>query len=549
VLLLLWSAFAWVKPTNFGGYDEWFVVDLTSRGIIDFPYANRPYVFVWALPAALLLPHTLWGYLLLHTAYLYGSGLVLLALCRRLAPAERWLPALAAAFLVAWAPLDLHRVNAINNLFYSGVAFGTLLAILLFQESWLSRSRPLLALAAALGFVAARSYEAVIALLLFAPPLLLLGWHGGPRREVWRWLAPWEAVMSVAAVLAALPTLWPDPIGSYQIGALGMDPHPARWAARAANQIWLHVGPLFAPPGPVHALPMLLAVLACALLALGARSGEPEASPRGVRPLLRMAAFGLLLAGLGVGVLTLSRAIRGPDRVQGFSGPGVAVVLAALVSLPAALWPRRGVFLTAGLACWVAAAGTNRTLALQAEWDARGLYGVQSRVLGQILRLAPAVKPNTLIVLLDGAEAFPAAFTFRHAIRYFYAGHALGHVWGGHELFYPARIGPEGIDIEPWPRIRGPWSAPATRHAYEEIVVVRVDPAGTVSLEPRWPERLPAFPGYARYSPESRIVPAPPANPRAGLLAAGRVGATEPLADGRATIHPAWHSSRAHSGP
>jgi hypothetical protein len=197
----------------------------------------------------------------------------------------------------------------------------------------------------------------------------------------------------------------------------------------------------------------------------------------------------------------------------------------------------------------VAAAGTNRTLALQAEWDARSLYGVQSRVLGQILRLAPEVKPNTLIVLLGGAEAFPATFTFRHAIRYFYAGHALGHVWSGHELFYPARIGPDGIDIEPWPRIQGPWSAPATRHAYEEIVVVSVDLAGAVSVEPRWPERLPAFPGQAHYAPEGRIVPAPPANPRAVLLAAGRVDVTEPRADGRATIHAAWHSSRAHSGP
>jgi hypothetical protein len=531
LLGLLWSAFAWVAPTNFGGFDEWFLVDLTSRGVIDFPYANRPLVFAWVLPAALLLPRTLDGYFLLHTAYLYGSGLALLVLCRRLGPEARWFPALSAAFLVAWAPLDMHRLNAINNLFYSGVAFGTLLAVVLFQESWRRRSGGLLALAAVIGFVAARSYEAVLALLLLAPPLLL-AFAGGSWRERAKWLAPWAAVQGAAAVLVALPILRPEPIGSYQISALGLDPHPVRWLGRVLHQLDLHLGPLFSPPGDFRAAPTVLALLALSLLALGSVPRGVDGGP-GLRPSLRRAGLGLVLAGLGVAVLALSTAIQGPDRVQGFTGPGVAVFLAALVGLPAAVWPRRGVFVTAALASWVVAAGTTRTLGLQAAWDAQGRYGIQSRVLAEIVRLAPDLKPNTLVVLLDGAHAFPATFTFRHAIRYFYGGHALGHVWGGHELFYPARLGPEGIDIEPWPRIRRPWSAPVTRHAFDEIVVVRAGAAGDVSVEPGWPEGLPRFPGSARYEPEARVMRPREGNPRAVLLGA--------RADARATIEVVWH--------
>jgi hypothetical protein len=518
LLVVLWSAFACVKPTNFGGFDEWFLVDLTSRGIFAFPYANRPLNFVWTMPAALFLPHTLWGYFLLHTTYLCGSGLVLLALCRRLAPAERSFPAWSAAFLLAWVPLDLHRLNAINNLFYSGVAFGTLLSITLFLESSVRRSRLALALACVVGFVSARCYEGVLGLLLAGPPLLLAAIRSEVPPGRWKWLAAWEAVMGVATVLVLMPVLRPDPIGSYQISGLGIDPHPGRWSARLLDQLGFHLAPLFAPLATLHAPALAAALVGTGLVASGSLprgAGDREAR---LRQLARLAGLGLVLACLGIGVLTLSRAIRGPERVQGFSGPGIALLLAALVSVPSALWPRRGALVTAGLACWVILAGTARTIALQAEWDRLGAFGLQSRVLCGILRAAPEVEPNTLIVLLDEAGAFPATFTFRHAIRYFYAGRALGHVVGGHELFYPARFGADAVEVEPWPRIRGPWSAPATRHTYAELVVVRADPAGEVSIVEQWADRLPRPPGSARYAPLRRIQTRSRANPRAALL-------------------------------
>ena len=518
LLGVLWSAFAWVEPTNFGGFDEWFIVDLTSRGTVGFPYANRPLVFTWAVPGALLLPHTLSGYFLLHTGYLFASGLALMALCRRLAPAERWFPVLSAAFLVSWAPLDLHRVNAINNLFYSGVAFGTLLAIVLFQESWRRRSRTLLGVAAAIGFVAARSYEAVLALLLLGPPLLL-ALERGARRARLAWLAPWEIVMAGAALLAAAPALWPDPIGSYQISGLGLDAHPARWTARAVQQLAYHLLPLVAWPAGVAPLPPSLAVLGVMAMMVGAASRPGGEGTASLRLLVRLAGVGLAFAGLGVAVLSLSSSIRGPDRVQGFSGPGVALLLGALASMPAAAWPRRGVLVTAALASWVVAAGTARTLALQRRWDGSSAYALQAGVLRQILDVAPDVEPNTLFVLLDDAAAFPATFTFRHAVRYLYEGRALGHVWAGHDLFYPTRFTPDAVVIEPWPRNRDAWDAPPTRHAYDEIVIVRVDGAGRVSVERGWPERLPRPAQSSRYAPLDRLVPAPLGNPRAAILA------------------------------
>ena len=49
---------AWVSPTNFGGADEWLLLDLASRGVLGVPYANRPLVLLWQAPPAHLLPVT-----------------------------------------------------------------------------------------------------------------------------------------------------------------------------------------------------------------------------------------------------------------------------------------------------------------------------------------------------------------------------------------------------------------------------------------------------------------------------------------------------------
>lgn len=110
--------------------------------------------------------------------------------------------------------------------------------------------------------------------------------------------------------------------------------------------------------------------------------------------------------------------------------------------MPAAVWRVGGRRLTALLSAWIFVAGTGHSLALQRWWDQRSAYPAQSRVLCQLTRDVPAVRPNTLILLIDDLGSFPAVFTFRHAVRYFYGGSAIGYVWGAHELFYPLHSKP-----------------------------------------------------------------------------------------------------------
>ena len=113
----------WIRATNFAGFDEWLLLWLGARRIADCPYASRPLGFLWSIPGALLTPHGLEGYRLVHAAYLTLTGCWTLLLCRRLAPGDSLFSFLAGAFAIAWAPLDLARLTPVQMAAHSGVTF------------------------------------------------------------------------------------------------------------------------------------------------------------------------------------------------------------------------------------------------------------------------------------------------------------------------------------------------------------------------------------------------------------------------------------------
>ena len=38
IMAVFWAVWAFVPPTNFSGWDEWLVIDLTSRGVLTLPF-------------------------------------------------------------------------------------------------------------------------------------------------------------------------------------------------------------------------------------------------------------------------------------------------------------------------------------------------------------------------------------------------------------------------------------------------------------------------------------------------------------------------------
>lgn len=519
---VFWSQFAWVRATNFGGADEWLYVSLASKGVLDIPYANRPFVLLWTVPAPLLWPNDLRAYYLLHTTYLTLSGWLLYALLRRLDPTRPLLAFLAAAVALTWAPLDFLRLDTVLVTGYAGFTFATLLALVLFTESWARDSPVLLAVGGLLALVAARGFEGVLPLLIGAPLLLLF--VGARRsRRLAIWIGVWEALMLLAAALVLVPFFRPDAAGSYQASGLKLDLDPVRATVRLGRQYGFHLLPLLRSPlrelGAL-AVPLAAAVFMGAFALVAAGTGRAAEDRRPRRSLAALAALGLLLAALGYAPFVVTASITTAARTQFLSGPGIALFLAAVVFLGASLvkarW-RGPVIALAG--AWVVAVGTGRTVAMQREWDEwRGFFPRQHRTLAQLTRLVPDTRPNTLIVLVDDAGAWATGFTFRHAVDYLYEGRALGYVSKAIDFLYPAYFSPQGVHYVPWPVIRRSWKVQPTLHRYDEVVVAHVDGDGELRVLPAWPgDRLPPLPGGAAYDPQPRIVRGPPPSPQAIL--------------------------------
>jgi len=520
ILAIFWMVWAFIPATNFSGWDEWLVIDLTSRGVLALPFENRPLSLLCNWPGALLLPGTLRGYWLVHGLYLSLTGIVVMALCTRLAPEEPRLALLAGAVAVSWAPLDPMRLDAVLLANYSGFALMSLLGALLLVES-ARRGRLWLALmGAGLGVAAIRGLESAGAIVAAAPALLWLtvGVSPSVRR---RCALAWLLVTGAALAWAAQPLL-PGQPGSYQVSGLGFDPHPLRVAGRILRQLGFQLTPLVAPsPREVLQTPALLATAVFAAVWLLRGRGVPvarEAWPR----LLRLAAVGLVAATLGHLVLALSRSSVLPLRMQILSAPGMAVLLAAGALLVARLIAPRREWLLAGLAgTALVAIGAGRTAAMQGQWNTAGFWPAQSGALGQIVRFAPGLRPGSFVILLDEVGAFPASFTFRHALRYLYGDDVAGTVWGAEAFLYPVRFAPEGLVSEPYAMIRRPWGVGSRLHHHDELVIVRLDAARELHLLETWPETLPPLPPGARYDPRARLLPDAAPRMEQRLVAAG----------------------------
>lgn len=524
VVGVFWIGYAGVRPTNFGGADEWLLIDLSSRGVLDFPYANRPLVLLWTTIAAQTWPHDLRAYWLFNGLYLCGAAWLTTVLTRRLLPGSSGLALLAGVFATVWAPLDGLRLSGVLSCGYAGFTLCTMAALTLFLESWHRRRLDLLVLGAVLGFVAARGVESVIPILLLAP-VLLLGDAVRERQRAFKWLALWLSVVALELALALRPLLAGIP--SYQGGALGVDPAPFRVLVRLVRLLGMQAAPLVTTsPAELLTPAVPLAVAAFVLLAVAGimERGGPADPVTSRTAATRAMGLGLLLAAAGHAGLALSASVSTPARTQILSGPGFGLALAGAVVALSSVLPQRlaraGVL---ALGAWVVAVGTGRTVALQGEWDSfRSIFAEQHRTLSDLVRRAPGFTPGTLVVLLDGGRIWPMSFTFRHAVAYLYAGQAEGLVSDGADMLYPWSFTPEGVLITPWATIRRAWDVEPSFYPWSTLVVVRASGSGALELLGGWPEGvLPPLPPGATYSPLERIETdePPPASRR--ILRAG----------------------------
>lgn len=496
-----------VRSTNFAGPDEWLCLDLASRGILGTPYADRPLDLFWTAIAARAWPHHLASYWVFHGLYLLGTGIFVALLTTRIVPGRRVVALVAGVAACSWAPLDFMRLDTVLLTRYSGCTLALTAALFLVFEYWDAGRLWPPVLAGGVGFVAALGFEGALPILALVPwvPFVLLGRHG--RRGLVR-VAAWEAMVVCAAALTAPMALLRGGV-RYQASGLGFDPQPLRVAGRLLHLLGLQLQPLVSSAWSelwTPAVAVATVVFAAAWSAVSAGTPHPEHSAAG--PLRRLALLGGVLAALGALPFAFSPATQNAGRTQLLSAPGVALLLAGLAGLLAGLAPGRFQgFVVGFVGLWIVAVGTGRVVAMQADWDGASAYPEQHRTLSGLVKEAPALRPGTLVVLLDEAAAWPYSFSFRHAVSYLYAGQAIGVVAGANDILYLQRLTSGGVGIAPYASIRTAWDAPVSFHPWSAVVIARLPPAGPLEIVEHWPDgQLPPIEHPGTYSPRERIV-------------------------------------------
>jgi hypothetical protein len=508
---------------NFTGWDEWLILDLTSRGLISNPHASRPLALLWLLPGPWLSPASPFdGFHWLHCAYTSGIGLATVVIARRLLGGIL-LPWCAGVLAAVWAPTDPNRLATILTSAHVSFACAAVAATALLAESWCRQSRWLLGAATLVAFAAIRSYEPA-AVLLVGAPLLLLALPRPEKARRLEWLAVFGSGLAVGALLALIP---PAGIARGQLyqDAASFDLRPLHVATRLVAQLRSLLQPAFnVPPLTGATLAVWLAPILVLLAgALVARSELALGRPPRSTPIPRVALVASAWTLLGLAPFSLSAVFEPGVRAQFLSAPGVGLGLAVAVgSLAGLLRPRLRAALVLLATAWLVFVAAEWTAAMQAEWSKRSLWPRQRSLLGQLAAAVPDVRPGTLFILIDQSQAFESTFAFRHAVHYLYEGRAAGWVVSSRDLdlFYPTRLAEDGVHADVWPAHQRAWDESPRVYAYHETVVVWVEPRGTLWLLGTWPATaLPALPPGARYAPRERLLGGAPSRTAQRLLA------------------------------
>lgn len=446
LVLTLWLPFGW-KVT--GLYEEWYIMRDADTGhplrmLYDPPYvsaAYRPLTLAPFVLGYLLTPSSFLGLNIVESVLLFGKGVAMYALVRRLLPNLRGLALVSAALLVVYpsdsALLTLRTTNVHAGVFFLLVALN-LLIVVWRRLQWVTLLGMLLAEAIALA-----TYEAGMLLMLCGPGLLVWLRRGIDKRLLWV-AALWTAV-PIYFLFHLIQTLR-DP-ASYPAGLMagsGLGSHVSerllswlysltRALVRNFGTAWYESlrGLDWHDPHLHLSVGLTLFVMAPAIW-LHAR-GDDETNPVvDTNRHLVLAGLGLVAVLAGY-VLYLPTGWRNTNwRVFLYSSIGAALALAIVSLVFARLFGKWQRVVFVSLTAILIAIATHHALAQHQgyfEYSQR-----QQQILANIIRQAPRFEAGTTVLLVDRTPtAALKAWSMCIAVSPCLEG-ALRYIYGDHTL-------------------------------------------------------------------------------------------------------------------
>jgi hypothetical protein len=444
LILLMWGPFAFSSgmgyETSFSYYSE---TSTLLSGFVDVgdpmrPFTNLFYHVSYLLGLVTGVPGSFVPFQFVYAALWWMRGLLVFLILRRLVGGYEFLCYIAGALVIVHASDGaLQWVGQMNQF---GYIFWMLLAVyfllLAADQNTVAGVYARVALACACEVLCLWSYESAVPILILAPLLIMLI-RPGARVKTLAASGAWYAVIGAYLYLSLQKYLH---FGSstYQASVMRSDWRPAAlfndlvFNARNSLFFWTRpdVSSLDMSPASIATLAAAAAVVVVAGGIMLARQRDRHETSNPVAPdrvLGALLGAGVLLLIASFPVYLLLSSARMLWRTQFLSGIGAAMVLASVLGLIVnRVGTNRRWLQYAGCLCAVsgiAYGGVHRAIELGCFH--RAIWQQQRRVMAEIIRTVPQVKPGTLFLVCGiprKADPFRDSMWLDLALRLSYPG-------------------------------------------------------------------------------------------------------------------------------
>jgi hypothetical protein len=488
------TAFPYMSETGATWWRGFFYVADSLR-----IHTNTFYHLSYLLSAVLGIRGSYLPYQIVYALLWWGRGMLVFLILRRFLGAGSLMPYVAGALVIVHSSDGaLQWVGQLNQF---GFIFWMLLAFYLLTIAATAstpRNLPLLLGACFFEYMSLWSYESQLPIILVYPLALLLLARGlRPGWKKWCGLtAAWYLVPGAYLWITLHKYLRSAGV-SYQESVMRTG-----WSAISlASDWWFNIAASLEfwtwrrepiPPGSTTLLSILAAL---AFIATGVaivrivRERDGSTIPARLRTYWVLLAAGVLLVALSFPVYLLLGSARGLWRTQFLSGIGSGIVWTAALGLASmAIWKKtfRPVALLV-LGAVIVYFGTESAITKGAVH--RNIWDRHRAVMVEILRIAPSVKPGTVVVLTDvpkNQDPFGHNMWFDLAIRLSYPGIAVAGVY-----YYADGSPSPGDNMEAG---RDGWKMEAIgmptlvqETSLANTIVIDWNPAGSGHVEKRFP--------------------------------------------------------------
>jgi hypothetical protein len=402
------------------------------------PFTNVFYHISYLLGVIVGVPGSFAPFQMVYGALWWARGLLVFLILRRILGGYDFFCYLAGVVVLVHA--SDHALQWVGQLNQFGYIFWLLLGVYFYLRAEDSNSRPSvvftwISAACACQFFCLWSYESGLAIILLIPPLVLLV-RRRVRTRLFLLFGGWYAVAGIYLYLTLQKYLHGGST-TYQASVMRSDFRlPALmgdllfnvknsllyWAAQES------VGPLDMPRQSMTWLAIVAAIAAIAGGLVLAKWRQREAESGRLAPDRKVAwllAAGVLLLAASFPAYLLLNSARSLWRTQFLSGIGTAIVLTSIAALifnrAGKRWLRDGCCLCAiGVLAFLGARRAEELGSMH-----RAVWERQRKVVAQLIRAVPQVKPGTLVFLRDiprPDDPFGDTMWFDMALRLSYPG-------------------------------------------------------------------------------------------------------------------------------